>query len=113
MASGRGGGRPRNPPASGDALPPATAPTRFSSTEVGRILFAMAGTMSAARFVGRTAELERLQAAYEAARSGDPVTLVAGGEAGVGKTRLVTQFGAQARESGARVLLGGCIDVGD
>ena len=40
----------------------------------------MAGTIPAARFVGRAAELERLHGAYEAARNGDPVTLVTGGE---------------------------------
>ena len=41
------------------------------------------------------------------------MTLCVGGEAGVGKTRLVTRFAGQVRGSGGRVLLGGCIELGD
>jgi DNA-binding CsgD family transcriptional regulator len=36
-----------------------------------------------------------------------------GGEAGVGKTRLVEQFAAAAQEQGARVLGGGCVPLGE
>src|SRR5215213_6342989 len=72
----------------------------------------MAGAVASARFVGRTAELGRLEAALAYARGGDPLTLCVGGEAGVGKTRLVTRFAAQAREAGGQVLLGGCIELG-
>jgi DNA-binding CsgD family transcriptional regulator len=73
--------------------------------------FAMARAVATPRFVGRTAELGRLEAAY--ARAGEPVTLCVGGEAGVGKTRLVTRFAAQVHGSGGRVLLGGCIELGE
>jgi DNA-binding CsgD family transcriptional regulator/tetratricopeptide (TPR) repeat protein len=79
---------------------------------VKRILFGMAGAVASARFVGRTAELGRLEAAFSYARGGDPLTLCVAGEAGVGKTRLVTRFAAQAREAGGQVLLGGCIELG-
>jgi ATP/maltotriose-dependent transcriptional regulator MalT len=36
-----------------------------------------------------------------------------GGEAGVGKTRLVTRFAEQIQQAGGRVLLGGCIELGE
>jgi DNA-binding CsgD family transcriptional regulator/tetratricopeptide (TPR) repeat protein len=72
----------------------------------------MAGAVASGRFVGRTAELGRLEAAFAYARGGDPLTLCVGGEAGVGKTRLVTRFADQAREAGGQVLVGGCIELG-
>jgi len=77
------------------------------------ILLAMAGSAATSRFVGRAVELGRLEAAFGYVGGGEPVTLCVGGEAGVGKTRLVTQFADQARESGGRVLLGGCIELAE
>ena len=84
----------------------------FRSAGAGGILLAMAGTVASSRFVGRTAELDRLEAAFAYARGGDLVTLCVGGEAGVGKTRLVSRFAAQVRERGGQVLLGGCPSSG-
>jgi predicted ATPase len=86
---------------------------RFPCEGVKRILFAMAGTVASSRFVGRTAELGRLEAAYARARGGDPLTLCVGGEAGVGKTRLVARFAGRVREHGGQVLLGGCVELGE
>jgi DNA-binding CsgD family transcriptional regulator/tetratricopeptide (TPR) repeat protein len=45
-------------------------------------------------------------------RQGGPAAMLIGGEAGVGKTRLIGEFGANAREAGARVLIGGCLELG-
>jgi len=73
----------------------------------------MAGIVASSRFVGRTAELGRLEAAFAYARGGDPLTLCVGGEAGVGKTRLITRFAGQVRGGGGQVLLGGCIELGE
>ncbi len=53
-----------------------------------------------------------LQAAFDAVRQGGPAALLLGGEAGVGKTRLISEFGAEARAAGARVLIGGCLELG-
>ncbi len=65
-------------------------------------------------FVGRTEELARLEHALERAVDGEPTALVVGGESGVGKTRLVAEFGDRAtRGVGATVLIGGCIDLGN
>ncbi|MEU0221468.1 AAA family ATPase, partial [Streptomyces sp. NPDC006265] len=41
-----------------------------------------------------------------------PQALLIGGEAGVGKTRLVEEFAAAARHRGAVVALGGCVEIG-
>ena len=60
---------------------------------------AMARSIADTQFVGRAAELGRLHAAFDSARAGDPVTLCIGGEAGVGKTRLVTRFAEQVKEA--------------
>jgi AAA ATPase domain len=97
---------------------PAGADSRLTadacrSAGAGGILLAMAGTVASSRFVGRTAELDRLEAAFAYARGGDLVTLCVGGEAGVGKTRLVSRFAAQVRERGGQVLLGGCIELAE
>jgi DNA-binding CsgD family transcriptional regulator/tetratricopeptide (TPR) repeat protein len=73
----------------------------------------MAGTVASSRFVGRTAELGRLEAAFAHAGGGDPLTLCVGGEAGVGKTRLVARFAGRVRERGGQVLLGGCVELGE
>ena len=86
---------------------------RFQSEAVRGILLAMAGSLATSHFVGRTAELDRLRAAFESTRVGDPVTLCVGGEAGVGKTRLVTRFADQVSEAGGLVLVGGCIELGE
>jgi tetratricopeptide (TPR) repeat protein len=62
--------------------------------------------------VGRATELATLGAAFEAVRQGGPSALLIGGEAGVGKTRLISEFSAAARAVGARVLTGGCLELG-
>jgi len=62
--------------------------------------------------VGRSEELAVLDAALERARAGGPSTVLIGGEAGIGKTRLVTEFTAGAAASGGRLLAGGCLDLG-
>ncbi|MFE0189250.1 AAA family ATPase [Streptomyces sp. NPDC058989] len=64
-------------------------------------------------FVGRAAELAALgDALARIAASGEPQALLIGGEAGVGKTRLIEEFSEAARARGALVALGGCIEIG-
>jgi len=62
---------------------------------------------------GRAAEAAQLWVAFECARAGSPATVVVAGEAGVGKTRLVTELIGRARAQGALALAGGCLDVGE
>ncbi|WP_051425796.1 helix-turn-helix transcriptional regulator [Jiangella gansuensis] len=61
--------------------------------------------------VGRTVQLVQLRTAFDTAVDGAPATVLLGGEAGVGKTRLVTEFAADAVARGARVVVGQCVDV--
>jgi predicted ATPase len=64
------------------------------------------------RFVGRADELEQLSGLLDRARSGSPTTVLVYGEAGVGKTRLVTELVASARGHGMQTFVGGCVTVG-
>ena len=63
--------------------------------------------------MGRERELAGLGAALERATDRRPAVVLVAGESGVGKTRLVAELGARAREQGARVLTGDCVDLGD
>jgi DNA-binding NarL/FixJ family response regulator len=63
-------------------------------------------------FVGRAGELDTLNDAFVRAGAAEPQALLLGGEAGVGKTRLVEEFAAAARRQGAVVALGGCVEIG-
>jgi len=58
-------------------------------------------------FVGRTAELERIEACWQAPPGGPQLVLLSG-EPGVGKTRLAAEFAKRARAAGATVLAGRC-----
>ena len=62
--------------------------------------------------VGRSGQLAALDAALAAASDGRPSTIMIGGEAGVGKTRLIGEFTENARRDNARVLTGGCLELG-
>jgi WD40 repeat protein/DNA-binding SARP family transcriptional activator len=55
---------------------------------------------------GRTAELERLRAAWRRARRGRGCTLVLSGIEGIGRTRLAAELAAEVRADGALVLYG-------
>ncbi|MBV2362357.1 AAA family ATPase [Streptomonospora nanhaiensis] len=61
-------------------------------------------------FVGRRQELRLLLDHAHAARSGPAATLLFGGEAGVGKSRLLAEFADHLPDG--RVLTGGCLELG-
>ncbi|MEV5957983.1 AAA family ATPase [Streptomyces sp. NPDC051987] len=63
-------------------------------------------------FVGRSDELETLNDALARAGAAEPQALLLGGEAGVGKTRLVEEFATAACRQGAVVAVGGCVEIG-
>ncbi|MFF9410065.1 AAA family ATPase [Streptomyces anandii] len=63
-------------------------------------------------FVGRADELNTLNDALARAAGGEPQALLIGGEAGVGKTRLIEEFACAAGHRGAVVALGGCVEIG-
>src|SRR5215217_1598368 len=73
----------------------------------------MATRMTSSRFVGRTAELTELRALLGDASESRPSLAFIGGESGVGKSRLADELKRHARESGARVLSGDCVELGE
>lgn len=72
----------------------------------------MAGAVSGG-FVGRGVELARLLAALERADRGTPQVVLLAGDAGVGKTRLLSRLIDRAKQGGGCVLAGGCVELGD
>ncbi|UGQ14180.1 AAA family ATPase [Yinghuangia sp. ASG 101] len=63
-------------------------------------------------FVGRLPELSRLADALRDADAGTPAVVLIGGEAGVGKTRLLQEFFAQVEPKGTVTSVGACLELG-
>nr|WSX75525.1 AAA family ATPase [Streptomyces sp. NBC_00899] len=64
-------------------------------------------------FIGRENDLARLTGVLERASAGDPRAVLLAGDAGVGKTRTLTEVAAHAAATGMTVLTGHCVDLGD
>jgi class 3 adenylate cyclase/tetratricopeptide (TPR) repeat protein len=79
---------------------------------VPRLAKVMGLPLARTGFVGRAVELGLLDELLGEARGGEPVTVLLCGEAGAGKTRLVTEMAAVARDGGTRTLAGNCTVVG-
>jgi predicted ATPase len=73
----------------------------------------VATRVSSPLFIGRLAELETLTDAVAQAATGRAGVILIGGDAGIGKTRLVTEIADRARQTGVLVLEGGCVSLGD
>src|SRR5436190_13433571 len=73
----------------------------------------MARRLSSPDFVGRSDELGRLLATADIAASGGASIVLIGGEAGIGKSRLVAQVASGLREGGWLDLEGGSVALGD
>ncbi|HEX5015359.1 MAG TPA: AAA family ATPase [Candidatus Limnocylindrales bacterium] len=71
----------------------------------------MAGTLSSPILIGRDTAMSPLTAAFERSMAGEPHVVLVAGDAGLGKTRLVAEFGTNAEAEGARVLVGACLDL--
>ena len=63
--------------------------------------------------VGRARELARLVDLLDSVARGEAAVALVSGDAGVGKTRLVTELAGQATERGFTVLAGRCAELGD
>jgi DNA-binding CsgD family transcriptional regulator len=72
----------------------------------------MSGRAASPVLVGRGEQMAALEAAFGSVRQGGPSAVLLGGEAGAGKSRLVSEFGTVAAAAGARVLTGGCLQLG-
>ena len=71
-----------------------------------------AGPSAAHPLFGRAAELRTLMAAWTAARAGHGRVVLVTGEAGIGKTRLITELAHRADNTGARTAVGAGVDIG-
>jgi DNA-binding CsgD family transcriptional regulator/tetratricopeptide (TPR) repeat protein len=78
----------------------------------GMLTAEMSGRASGPVLVGRDEQMAALEAAFAGVRQGGPTAVLLGGEAGVGKSRLISEFGQAAMAAGARVLVGGCLELG-
>ncbi len=63
-------------------------------------------------FIGRREEMAALGGALDRTAAGEPGFVLVGGEAGVGKTRLLRELTARAEGAGFRVLTGQCVEPG-
>jgi predicted ATPase/DNA-binding CsgD family transcriptional regulator len=80
----------------------------------------MRARLTSTRFVGRVGELAELELGLREATASRPVLVLLGGESGVGKTRLVSEFERRAAERAAdggqpsaTVLRGEAVEQGD
>jgi DNA-binding CsgD family transcriptional regulator len=78
----------------------------------GALTVAMYRPASSPVLIGRVEQMAALEGAFTSVRQGRPASVLLGGEAGVGKSRLVDEFTRSARRAGARVLAGGCMQLG-
>ena len=72
----------------------------------------MSGSLVSPVLVGREAELGALREALSRASQGKQAAVLLAGEAGVGKSRLVQELAVLAEAADARVLVGGCVELG-
>jgi DNA-binding CsgD family transcriptional regulator/tetratricopeptide (TPR) repeat protein len=72
----------------------------------------MPARLSSPVLIGREPEMAVLLDALDRAEAGSPAVVLVGGEAGIGKTRLVTEVANVARGRGDLVLEGGCASLG-
>ena len=69
------------------------------------------GTLDADAIAGL--DPETLEAAFRDAADGRPSLAFVAGESGVGKSRMIAELATRAREDGARVAIGECVELGD
>src|SRR5690349_20257100 len=72
----------------------------------------MSARLSNPILIGRRPEMAALETAFERAAGGSPTIMLVGGEAGIGKSRLVREFAERVRDRGGLVLDGGCVSLG-
>ena len=94
-----------------DGVPPSAITTIPVAAGVGGAWHHENVTMSAPAMIGRDADLARLNERLDEVRAGAPFTVIIGGEAGIGKTRLIREFEA-GLPSDVLLLAGQCVDLG-
>jgi DNA-binding SARP family transcriptional activator len=95
------------PPPPSKQQPEAPVPERWAATTA-----AVGAEHPGEQFVGREGELRDLEVALESALLGRGTLFLVGGEPGIGKSRLVDELSARARNVDAGVLWGRCWEAG-
>ncbi|MDX1658227.1 MAG: BTAD domain-containing putative transcriptional regulator [Nitriliruptorales bacterium] len=88
--------------------PEAAAADRVPSSDL-----AAPSELSSRELVGREAEVERLHTILSDTTAGRPRVVLLGGEAGIGKSRLLAALLDGAERRGYRAMMGHCVDLGD
>ena len=73
----------------------------------------MVGRVSSRQFVGRRAELAALDSALARARQGYGSVVLVAAEAGMGKSRLISEVAGRAERNGMMVLVGECLPLAE
>src|SRR5258708_2224293 len=89
--------------AAGSLRSPSARPGTVESRPPGELV---------APLVGRAAAFRQLVRSFQQARQGQPQAVLVVGEAGIGKSRLATEFVAWAKAQGAEVLSGQALEMG-
>jgi DNA-binding CsgD family transcriptional regulator/tetratricopeptide (TPR) repeat protein len=72
----------------------------------------VSGSLVSPVLVGRESELASLRDALVRTRGGEHTSVLLAGEAGVGKSRLVSELAVEAQSADMRVLVGSCVELG-
>ena len=83
------------------------------ASERHRMIDVVAGRIVSSELIGRERELGLCAQALHDAERGRARTVLLGGEAGIGKTRVLAAVLDAARDEGAVVLVGGCIGLAE
>jgi DNA-binding CsgD family transcriptional regulator len=71
------------------------------------------GRVSSPQFIGRRDELAALGAALARAEQGSGSVVLVAGEAGMGKSRLISELAGRAAATGMTVIVGECLPLGE
>src|SRR6516165_6754595 len=71
------------------------------------------GRVSSPRFVDRRQELSAIETALARTRDGCGSVVFIGGEAGIGKSRLISELAGRAERDGMTVVIGEGLPLGD
>jgi DNA-binding CsgD family transcriptional regulator/tetratricopeptide (TPR) repeat protein len=102
------------PPGATYRPPPAASHSELTiGWRLSLMLADVARRVTSRQLVGRADELAGLHAVRQAAAEGEVRVVLLSGDAGIGKTRLVSAAIDQARRDGFIAALGGCLQLGE